>query len=387
MSDAVDKQPADEGGRTDTPKKSSAPQSPLDHLRQTLTRFDAKQLGDGSWFIEKLRRFNAWFMGRKTTKYHARADALRAEYPDLDDEALAKKVIQISARRAAWVGGCAGALISLAEAAATNLPFGVALLLTMGELMWLERLQSTMIFSIAGAHRYNLDPRHASDLGVLYGSMLQVKGATRVAAYSRTLAIKIFRVVGIRFSQRAAMKVAVPLISIGAGAALNYYMTLKLGQQASKRFSHAGHRERWLDEMVGYDDAGQRLLLALMMLMASADGRTKLHRRERDLLTRALDRYSDDPEVRQTVLVSMNTPEDMLLDSLKKINDEAFYELTLELMVLMATADGKVNAAEEALLLRVAEACGLPLELGELTARARAVRKEMELEESSEDEG
>lgn len=365
-----------------------AHRSPLDQLRHSFTLLDARRFRDTHWLLDRLRRFNAWLMGRQS-RHHSRAEALRAAHPDLDDDALAELIIRKAARKAAWIGGGAGAAISGAELLAANLPgglpFGGALLITMAELMWLERLQSAMIFSLAGVRGYSLDHRHLSDLGVLYGSMLQVKGATRVAAYSRTLAIKIFRTIGIRFSHRAALKFAVPLISIGAGAAVNYYMTLKLGRRASARFGHAGRRERWLDEIGEHPEGAQRLILAMMMLMAGADGARKLHRRERDLLTRALDRYSDDPEIRQAVLTGLDMPEPALLDRLKKTGGAALHTLVLELMVLMATADGKVNPAEEALLFKVAEACGVPLALSELTAQASAVRAELE-EESGEDD-
>lgn len=372
-----------------TPDESSLVRSPLDHLRHSFTAIDAKRFRDGSWFLDNLRKFNAWFMGRQA-RHQERVDAWREAHPDLSEADLARLIVRKAARKAAWIGGGAGAAISGAEMAAAGLPgglpFGGAMLLTMGELMWLERLQVSMIFSLAGVHGYSLDHRNLSDLGVLYGSVLQVKGATRVAAYSRTLAIKLFRTIGIRFSHRAAMKYAVPLISIGAGAAVNYYMTLKLGQRASSRFTHASQREQWLDEIATHDEAAQRLILALMMLMASADGRTKLHRRERDLMTRALDRYSDDPEVRQTVLQGMDAPEGVLLESAAEIGEEAFHELVLELMVLMATADGKVNPAEEALLFRVSDVVGVPLELGELTARARAMQRELDAEDEQGEE-
>lgn len=348
----------------------------LDDARRQLAVMRPAQLTDGSWFQLILQR-----SARRHVERRSRIDAVshwQRRHPDLCHDGLMDRVVQQTTRRAALVGGTSGALISAAELAAIGTlgsTISAAFLMVLAELAVIERLQARMVFTLAELHGHRVTPDDLHDVGLLYGNVLKVKGATRAAAWARDGTVAAFRLVGVRFMQRAFVRYGVPILSIGLGSGMNYLMTRSLGRHARRSFEHRTHADAHLaliDQQIdAQEDALRRLLMALMGLMAAADGR--LDRRERDLLRRTLDRLTIDGTPRDALIEALEMPEETIFESLRALGDDhAFREVVLELMALMAVSDGRLVPAEIALLDRLSGVCGLPFDEAELRARYRS---------------
>lgn len=340
----------------------------LGRLRDELAQMQPAQLRDGSWFHGVLQR-SAVRMATRRRERPLAAD-LRAKHPGLAVQALSDRAVTGSARRAGLIGGASGALISAAEIAALGalgLPTSGAFLLVLAELALLERLQVDMVFTLAELHQHPLAD-DLNDVGVLYGHVLRVKGATRTAAYARDGSMALFRTLGVRFAQTAAIKYCVPFLSVGMGGGMNYLMTRSLGKHSQRRFQREVTAESRLEAIAVEDDALRRLLLGLMALMAAADGR--IDKRERELLNRTLDRMATDDASRAELLDALDRPDEAVFGALSALGDAGeFHTVVLELLALMAVADGRLDAAEVALLARVSAITGQPFDEAELRAR------------------
>lgn len=342
-------------------------QKQLTAARAELEALNAQALRDGSWFRALLERFAQRFHDKQLSR--SEAEAWRARRPDLSEARLSKQIIKTSARRTGLVGGVAGASITASELLALGsfgLPIGGAFLVAMAEMAVLERVQLGMIFTLADQHRYEMKRRHAYEVGNIYGEMFKVKGATRLAKFMRGASVSLFKRIGTRFVQRAAVKYCMPVLSIGIGGGMNYLLTRSLGGHSLRRFEK-GQGATPIESLVAQSEAQQRMLLSLLTLMAQADG--EIDQREQDLLRKALDEMSADEAERAALLGAIESAEETLFESMKAVGDDDFHELVMELMALMAVADGRLTDGELALLKRASGVTGLPLEEKALRAR------------------
>ncbi len=362
------------------PSSTSPPEAPnaasvrsaLEEARTQLSQMRPGRLTDGSWFQSILQR-----SARRHIERRARMDigaAWREAHPELEPPRLMERVVQRSARRAAVVGGTSGALISAAELAAIGTlgsTISAAFLMVLAELAVIERIQARMIFTLSDLHGHSISPDDLHDIGHLYGNVLKVKGATRAAAWGRDGAVALFRIIGVRFMQRAFVRYSVPVLSIGLGSGMNYLMTRSLGRHARRNLGQRSHADRKLALVDDHEDALRRLLLGLMGMMAAVDGR--IDRRERDLLRRSLDRLAADGTPREELLDALTAPEETLYASLEALGDDhEFREVVLELLALMAVSDGSLVPAELALLDRISQVCAVPFDEADLRARYRS---------------
>lgn len=348
----------------------------LVQARDELASMRPGRLTDGSWFQTILQRAARRHIARRA-KIDAGA-AWREAHPDLPPPALMDRVTQRAARRAALVGGTSGALISAAELAAIGTlgsTISAAFVLVLAELAVIERIQARMIFTLSDLNGHHVSPDDLHDIGHLYGNVLKVKGATRAAAWGRDGAVALFRIIGVRFMQRAFVRYSIPVLSIGLGSGMNYLMTRSLGRHARRDLGQRSHADSRLALIDDQEDALRRLLLGLMGLMAAADGR--IDRRERDLLRRSMDRLAADGTPREELLEALTAPEETLYQSLRDLGDDhEFREVLLELLALMAVSDGALVPAEIALLDRLSGVCGMPFDEQELRERYRSFLKD-----------
>lgn len=337
-------------------------------MKAQLAELSVKQLKDGSWFQVILQRSANRFLTRRS-----RRDALepwRAKYPDADNDTLSHHIVVGSSRKAAMVGGVGGAVVTAAEIAAITtlgLPTSGAFLLVLAELALLERLQVNMVFTLGDVQGADLQHDDMRDVGMLYGQVLKVKGATRAATYTRDGATTLFRLVGVRFLQTTAVKYAIPLLSVGLGGGMNYIMTRSLGRHARRRFEQEATSSERMERMLDQEQALRTTLLSLMVLMAGADG--KIDKKERALLKRTLDELAADGSDRDALLAAMDQPEETLFTALRSVGDDEFHEVVLELLALMAVTDGHLDPGEIELMHRVSSICGQPFDEGELRER------------------
>lgn len=340
----------------------------LRELREELGRVDPKQLTDGSWFHQNLHKTAARFLEKQRRR--CAVEPWRERYPALDDTQLGDRIVGRACRRAAVLGGSAGAAItgiSLGSVATGGMAAGGAFIVALAEMALLERMQVNMVFTLAELHRYPLRHERLNDVGDLYAQVLKVKGASRLARYGRDAALTLFKTIGVKFVQRAVLKYAMPVLSVGIGGGMNFLMTRSLGKHSQRRFQRTLTATERLESLHRQDDAHHALLLSLMMRMAAASGR--VDKRKKALLRRTLDSMVEVGHDRQTLVAALDTPEETLLANLEAVQDADFYEVMMELLMLMAVTDARLDDAELALLHRVSDRCGVELDETDLRMR------------------
>lgn len=343
---------------TAEPTKEAAPageekaRRALAKVKDELEGLKPAELDDGSWFHVLLRKHTNLLLRQQGMM----VDPWRLKYPDLEPPALARRIIRGTAARAALIGGTAGALIPVTALASGGLGLTGAAALAFAELAALERLQIRMVLTLGELLDAPLENDRIHDVVSIYAHLLKIKGANRAAVYTRQAISALCRSIGLRFAQRAAVKLAVPVISVGVGGGMNYLLTRGLGTHAVRHFKA---RLDFRDPVLRLADRQadeQRLVFGLMVLMASADGR--IRRAERRALKTAL---ADTTAERIDWARLLARPEGELIAQVRAVDDPSFTQLVLELLNWMAQADGKVTPRERALLERVASALGMEL--------------------------
>lgn len=331
--------------------------SELNSAKVALSRLAPKQLRDGTWFHAILQRTASRLVRKQQNR--SLIGPWRTRYPDLDETDLSRRIIAAASRRTAAVGGLAGAAMTAVELGVIGtlgLAVPAAVVLALAELAVLERIQLSMVFTLAAQYDVPMGHEKLHEVGALYAHVLRIKGASRAAAWSRTGTLALTRVIGLRFARQAAVKMALPVVSMGIGAGMNYLMTRTLGRHTLRKFRQSDHTRGNLARVIDRDPEARRLLFCLMVRMAAIDG--QVDRRERDLLRQTLDELAPDPEEHAALEAEMHQPEAVLLARLKGYTDPEFHDLVFETLSLMAVTDGQVAPSEEALLRRVCEAFG-----------------------------
>ena len=106
--------------------------------------------------------------------------------------------------------------------------------------------------------------------------------------------------------------------------------------------------------------AEKQIVLSLMLLVASTDGR--MTRTERKALRAALAGATDSAEERLALRDALDQPEAVLLEQAGHIEDPAFGGIIVDLLGWMAAMDGQVSDGERGLLERVADAVGVTID-------------------------
>lgn len=323
---------------------------------ETIPHLTPRQLADGTWFHLIMARAAKRVVDKQRKRKSL--DHWRTRFPDHDELALCDEIVRSASRKAAVIGGLAGASISGIEVAAIvtlGMPIGLGFAIALIELAILEKQQVKMIFTLADVHQHELKTEHLGDLGSLYGHVLKAKGASRAASYSRQGAVMLFRVLATRFVQRAAVKFCLPVLSVIMGGGMNFWLTRSLGRHSVHRFRRdrrcAEHLKR-----TTVDQADAQLLLSLLMMMASGDGRVS--RKERAFLRKTLEELCPDPSSRPELVAGIDQPVETLLDAFEARADEGFQALALELCSLMAVIDGTLDPDEMHLLDRMMRRIG-----------------------------
>ena len=226
-------------------------------------------LKSGSWFYD--------FAGSTFRTYYQRAtpEYLQEKYPGRDTEFIADRLIGMAAKNAMLLGTVTGAAISADEMVGlltageggVGLPGNVLIALAAAgaELVLLVRFQLQMVAGLARLYGVELDPDDPEDVLTIFtfalgGSLADRAGrmgmrvgarATRrlVERQARREMFAPWKVlgerVGARLASRSVAKYAVPLVSVGIGAAWNYAATRGLGKLAHKHFrARAGEESR-----------------------------------------------------------------------------------------------------------------------------------------------
>jgi uncharacterized protein (DUF697 family) len=217
-------------------------------------------LKKGSWFYDFVRNTFRKYYERATPEY------LRAKYPGSHVEFIADRLIAMSAKNAMVLGSVTGAAISADELAGlltageggVGIPGNILIALAAAgaELVLLVRIQLQMVAGLSRLYGVELDPDDPEDVLTIFayalgGTLSEQAGrlgmrmgarATRqmVERQMRREMLAPWKVlgerVGAKLARRSLAKYAVPMVSVGIGAAWNYAATRALGRLARKHF-------------------------------------------------------------------------------------------------------------------------------------------------------
>lgn len=217
-------------------------------------------LKNGTWFYEFARSTFRTYYERATPEY------LQEKYPGEGAEFIADKLIRVAAKNAMLLGSLTGAAISADEFAGlvtageggVGLPANILLgLAAMGaELVLLVRFQLQMVAGLARLYGVELDADDPEDVLTVFtfalgGSLADQAGrlGMRVGARAtrrmveRRMRREMFapwklvgKRVGAKLVSRSLVKYAVPMVSVGIGAAWNYATTRAIGRLARRHF-------------------------------------------------------------------------------------------------------------------------------------------------------
>ncbi|HKO05992.1 MAG TPA: EcsC family protein [Candidatus Acidoferrales bacterium] len=224
-------------------------------------------LKSGSWFYDFARSTFRSYYERATPEY------LQEKYPGKDAGFIAERLIRVAAKNAMLLGSVTGAAISADELAGLftageggiGLPGNVLLGLAAAgaELVLLVRFQLQMVAGLARLYGVELDPEDPEDVLTIFtfalgGSLAERAGrlgmkigarATRrmVERRMRREMLAPWKLVGERvgakLASRSLLKYAVPMASVGIGAAWNYATTRALGRLARRHFEGRAREE------------------------------------------------------------------------------------------------------------------------------------------------
>jgi uncharacterized protein (DUF697 family) len=224
-------------------------------------------LKSGSWFYDFARSTFRTYYERATPEY------LQEKYPGEDTEFIADRLIAIAAKNALLLGSVTGAAISADELVGlltageggVGLPANILLGLAAAgaELVLLVRFQLQMVAGLARIYGVELDPDDPEDVLTIFtfalgGSLADRAGRMGMRVGARATRRMVERQmkremlapwkllgerVGARLASRSVAKYAVPMVSVGIGAAWNYAATRGLGRLARKHFQQRARRE------------------------------------------------------------------------------------------------------------------------------------------------
>ncbi|HMD30907.1 MAG TPA: EcsC family protein [Candidatus Acidoferrales bacterium] len=227
-------------------------------------------LKSGSWFYDFARSTFRTYYERATPEY------LQEKYPGKDAEFIADKLISIAAKNAMLLGSVTGAAISADELAGlltageggVGIPANILLGLAAAgaELVLLVRFQLQMVAGLARIYGVDLDPDDPEDVLTIFtfalgGSIADRAGrlGMRVGARATRRMVEkqmkremlapwklLGERVGARLASRSLAKYAVPMVSVGIGAAWNYAATRGLGRLARRHFQQRARRDSML---------------------------------------------------------------------------------------------------------------------------------------------
>lgn len=196
----------------------------------------------------------------------ANVEYFRNKYEGCDRDEIARKLIHVTAKNAAILGGIVGAAISVDEVATLTtlggggigLPASVSVAVTAfgSELFLLTRFQLQLVASLAKLYDVPLDPHDPEDILTILAFALGGKTAEaagvlgmRVGGRAAGRAAKaVFRKellsglkdigqkVGVKILQRSIVKYAIPMGSILIGSGWNYFSTQTVGKIAIEHF-------------------------------------------------------------------------------------------------------------------------------------------------------
>ena len=358
--------------------------SEMAEAQHIVQKFPLDDIENGEWFAKLLSRVVSAY------QRNARVEYFHQKYPGLSDDEIADKLISVTVRYAAIAGGLGGAAASASQIASliTAGTTAAIFLSSIGiEMICLANIQIRLILDLSTVYDLQLDPNDPEDILMVFGYALGIaptdlvgKGLRIAAEATTKSAVKRYiskgtlkavqdftRMLGFKILQRTIIKYAVPGISAVVGGGYNYLSTLSVGKVAKSHFKNRGKVTEELRKLVSKQVTSDILFPAATLYMAHIDG--EYHEREQELYKAILSRMSFAEHTKQQFQqVAQN--ENDLLEIIAEIDDPVQAQMLLDLLVLMATYDGKLAETEGTFLLKVADTLQLPIDISTVREKA-----------------
>ena len=243
-------EPEDE--KIDRQPEKEAVENELKDVRRFVGTLKIEDLKNGSWF-EKLLLHALSTYSKKVD-----ADYFREKYPDLPADAVVQERIEMAARYAAieggltsmaYTGAIAATIGSGGGASPLTLPAGGAAFVV--DLAYLSQAQIKLAYDISVLYHVPLDLEDPNDLWKLIriafsiklgegAGVAVVKGVPAVVrpilkkffARGVLAAAKSLPIIGKHLLQRNVIKFAIPVVSVPATVAVNFWTTKVTGRHA-----------------------------------------------------------------------------------------------------------------------------------------------------------
>lgn len=240
-----------------------------DNIKQQLyeAKNDYKEVGgwssfkSGQWLWQIIQKSFANYWKNANVEY------FETKYGTKDKAKLSQKLIAVTAKNSAILGGVTGAAISADEIAAivtvgggggVGLPANIAIGAAAigGEAILLMRFQLQLVANLGKLYGVPLDPNDPEDIltilafavggsaadaagkfGMKVGGKLAGRTAKGIFKKETLAALKrIAAKVGVKVLQRSIVKYTIPIVSIGIGVGWNYASTKAVAKIAIRHF-------------------------------------------------------------------------------------------------------------------------------------------------------
>jgi hypothetical protein len=298
----------------------------------------------------------------------------------LSDAAIRERLVSYAAFQAAVVGGMAGLGATVSEIA--SIPtFGVSLALLVGisgaELSYLTYAQLRLVQSLAYLYGIDIDHDNPQDVLTIFGfaqglrpTELVVTTFTRTGEAATATALREYttrqtarfiqrlaRNVGWELLEHTVIKYAVPIVSIFAGAIINYATIRSLGRIARAYFRQLRVRDGVFQTMAA-EHRFQAAFPALALHTAQVSGM----RRDQQHLYQMLQATLGDG-LRQEDAWLLDADQPALDEFLRQVEDPRTRRALMDTCILMALVDVNLTAAEKQYLEHVSQVLDVPVDM------------------------
>jgi uncharacterized tellurite resistance protein B-like protein/RNA polymerase subunit RPABC4/transcription elongation factor Spt4 len=364
----------------------------LEITKEEARQFDIEEIKGGQWFLKLLQRVF------KTYDRNANAAYFKRKYPGLPPDEVADKRFSVAVRMATIAGGVAGAAAT-ADQIVTISSVGITtglLISTLGaEMIYLVKLQMKLVLDLATVYDMELDPEDPEDILMIFGYALGVAPVNLVgrAIYVPTKALTvqavrkyiskgtlkavqdIGRKLGVKILQRTIIKYAVPAASIAVGSSYNYVTTKSIGRIAKAHLKNRGQVTDELRALISREQTYTLTFPAAAMYIARLDGEVTTE--EMDLFKGMLSRMQFDETEQVDADRLMRANEGTILAAIAELEEQEEKRALIEVLVLMAIADGDLQKQEREFLSRVADQLNISIDLDEVETRAEEFKVEI----------
>jgi len=300
-------------------------------------------------------------------------------------QAIAERLVKRAALQAAFVGGLAGLGATITEIA--SIPtFGASLALWVGvsgvELGYLTYAQLRLVRDLAFFYDLALDPKAQPQdiltiLGLAHGhrptelivasfsqaAEMATAGALQeyVTRQIARLVQRLARNIGWELLERTAIKYAVPIVSIFAGAIINYASLHSLGSIAQAYCQQLRLRDAVFQVMAESDTSQQALFPAMALHTARIGGLRRDQYHLYQMLRAALgDRLQPDD------LGLLDAGQPALDEALQRVKEPHLRRALLDTCILMTLADVQFTASEKQYLEHVSQVLDIPVDMPQI---------------------